>query len=62
MFIGLPIPSEKYREFSDVIKRSHKSDHDYANLKCLIESSTLNSVEKSLLLDQLKQKFSVLPC
>lgn len=61
MFIGLPIPSEKYREFSDAIKRSHKSDQDYANLKYLIESSTLNSVEKSLLLDQLKQKFSVLP-
>lgn len=49
MLCGLSIPSAGYQELSEVIKRSHKSDLDYANLKYMIESSTLNHVEKSLL-------------
>lgn len=57
-FDSLPIFSPDYAAFVDMIKRSHESPQDYANMKHMIETSTLNSGEKSLLLRQLDEKFS----
>lgn len=57
-FVPLPVFSPDYSAFVDMIKRSHESPQDYANIKYMIESSTLNSGNKSLLLHQLDEKFS----
>lgn len=57
-FIPLPVFSLEYRTFVNMIDRSHKGTQDYAQLKHLIETSSLNSGEKSLLLSQLADKFA----
>jgi hypothetical protein len=57
-FIPLPVFSPEYGAFVNMIDRSHESTQDYAQLKHLIETSSLNSGEKSLLLHQLADKFA----
>lgn len=57
-FTPLPVFSPEYTAFVNMIKRSHESTQDHAQLNHLIETSSLNSGEKSLLLHQLADKFA----
>lgn len=44
-FTPLPVFSPEYGAFVNMIDRSHESTQDYAQLKHLIETSSLNSGE-----------------
>lgn len=53
----LPTFSPEYKSFADIVNRSHKSPQDYSRLKFMIETSTLDSIEREFLLHLLDEKF-----
>lgn len=55
-FIPLPVFSHEYPSYLDLVTRSHKDMQSLSENRYLIEHSTLNQIEKNMLLKKLTQK------